>query len=177
MHAPMKRWFEASGLPARLGAFPLFWKDLAAWAGYREAFREYNRWLEAGKPPPSLATLPAAPGDAAAGADAAEAAAAPAAAPAALAAPQPLNWSNQGAKFLSFKGLGFLWCISATTDGFENLEDQCRRCTSERILDVVGSEVFQPDFELGSTGDLLERLEVRADHLPHIVDRLRNGNC
>ena len=48
IHAPFKRYYEGrADLAARLGAFPLFWRDLAAWPGYREAYREYSRWLEA----------------------------------------------------------------------------------------------------------------------------------
>jgi hypothetical protein len=95
----------------------------------------------------------------------------------ACAAPKPVDGTDQGAEFLSLEGLGLLWRSLTATDGFESVEDLRRCCISEWILDVVGSVVLQSDFEFGSAGDLLERLEVLADHLPHIVDRLGDGDC
>ena len=92
------------------------------------------------------------------------------------AATETIEGADQDAKFLLFEGLGFFGRILAAAYGFKSLEDQSRSCTSKRVFDVVGSVVLQPHFKLGGVGDFLKGLEMVADHLPHSINRLRNGD-
>jgi hypothetical protein len=49
VHAPVKAWYQSrSDLVAEHGPFPQFWKDLAAWAPFKDVYRAYSRWSEGG---------------------------------------------------------------------------------------------------------------------------------
>lgn len=57
LHAPMKTWLAShtalkSKFESDHGEFPMFARDLLSWGGWREARREYLRWVDAGKPSP-----------------------------------------------------------------------------------------------------------------------------
>ncbi|KAL3799960.1 hypothetical protein HJC23_007433 [Cyclotella cryptica] len=52
-HVPMKAWYNdpknaanVIGLQSKYGEFPMFWRDLMGWDGWREVKKEYLRFLE-----------------------------------------------------------------------------------------------------------------------------------
>lgn len=61
VHGPVKTFFQAHGLEAEHGPFPLFWKDLAGWAPFKEVYRQYSRWADGGGSLPRAAAAGAVP--------------------------------------------------------------------------------------------------------------------
>ncbi|KAL7481809.1 hypothetical protein ACHAW6_007483 [Cyclotella cf. meneghiniana] len=52
-HVPMKSWYndpkhaaKVIGLQSKYGEFPMFWRDLMGWEGWREVKKEYLRFVE-----------------------------------------------------------------------------------------------------------------------------------